>query len=226
MNIEMNPKKTHWDGKKIPPLSQAEMIKKYAPTEIQASPQKREPKMTEKKIHEIENSINHTDPQLEQVTEDLYEKIEKKYDENLDNDITRLSNNLGQSVEKSYEKPYFANEHREGIYSAENIALFTAEDILALEQDVFENGTENDISRFKEIIAEKKITQMDKLEYDARQAFQNMIREKDSEERFVLKSLWLEKRNAVMAYENSQKVINMENTSDTHQSDNNNEQAA
>lgn len=202
--------KVRWDGEKIPPLSQSEMIKKYAPVEKKTQPQKQAQKMTEARIQNIEKSMNYSNPDLEKSTEELYQKIDQQYDENLDRDIQILSKELGQDLEESMKKPYFNNEHREGIYSPENIELFTVEDVLAIEQDLFENGEESDITRFHEILVEKKITQMDKLEFDAKTAFRAMIDEKDEKERVKRKQEWLSARNAVIDFEAQQEALSSE----------------
>lgn len=246
-----------WDGEKIPPLSQEEMIKKYGATE-------------EKNKVENDNLSSEypllSDEQLEAKFYRARERMKSdvlmdnhgdmsKADYNeyyvpLKNEMEKRGLSVAQEIEsikntrigskEEYRKfgdkiveaiefnriSYFENE------PLEDVKWLNIEDVLAIKEDVLENGTKEDLVFVETLLAQKQ--HMQALEDEARAAFRALLSikkpkgdEAENLERTEAKKLWEEKRQAVIEFEKTtEKEVLVKNIDESPKEDSLTEQAA
>ncbi len=99
-------------------------------------------------------------------------------------------------------KPYFSKESVEGLFSIQDLAGSSSEELELLKQDMLHDASLEDIEIIDELIV--KSLQMDLLQHEARIAFREMIAEKDAVKRKSVGGpweTWKKKRAAVVEFE-------------------------
>lgn len=101
------------------------------------------------------------------------------------------------------ELPYLeTGEHREVLYTTENIKFFDRESLELIQEDISKDGTDTEKLQIVKLIERHKI--LDELEQEAKANFRHMLSfEKNTGERVAAYELWKDSKKKVMDFESA-----------------------